>query len=92
MAAEAASMAYLDQEFERTRERLRLREHLPEEWRQSVGTHGTVKFLTAEESAAFLDELQALMSKYDDRRLDESLRPPGARAVRLFLASTVAPE
>jgi hypothetical protein len=92
LAAEAASMAYLDQEFERTRERLLQREHLPEGWRQSVGTRGTVKFLTAEESAAYLDELQALMEKYDDRRLDESLRPEGARAVRLFLAVTVAPE
>lgn len=92
MAAEAAAMAYLDQEFERTRERLRQREHLPEEWRQSVGTQGTVVFLTAEESSAYLDELQALMDKYDDRRLDESLRPEGSRAVRLFLAVTVAPE
>lgn len=92
MAAEAAAMAYLDQEFERTRERLRQREHLPEEWRASVGTEGTVKFLTAEESAAYVAELQALLDKYDERRLDESLRPDGARAVRFFLSHTVAPE
>ncbi|MFI6097570.1 helix-turn-helix domain-containing protein [Lentzea sp. NPDC051213] len=92
MAAEAAALAYLDQEFERTRERLRQREHLPEDWRKSVGTEGTVKFLTADEADAYLDELRALMNKYDDRRLDESLRPEGARAVRLFLSVTVAPE
>ncbi|MFD5827342.1 winged helix-turn-helix domain-containing protein [Lentzea sp. NPDC060358] len=92
MAAEAAAMAYLDQEFERTRERLRRHEHLPEEWRKAVGTQGTVKFLTVEEAAEYQAELQALLEKYDDRRLDESLRPEGARAVRYFLAVTVAPE
>ncbi|SFR29274.1 Helix-turn-helix domain-containing protein [Lentzea waywayandensis] len=92
MAAEAAAMAYLDQEFERIRDRLRLREHLPEEWRPAVGTEGTVKFLTAEEAVEYLAELQALLDKYDERRLDATLRPDGSRAVRFFLSSTVAPE
>jgi predicted ArsR family transcriptional regulator len=92
LAAEAAAMAYLDQEFERTRERVRQREHLPEEWRKPVGTMGTVKFLTAEEAAEYSAEVEALLEKYDDRRRDASLRPEGARAVRYFLAVTVAPE
>lgn len=90
MAAEAAAMAYLDQEFERTRERLRQREHLPEDWRRSVGTEGHIKFLTAEETASYLAELQAVMNKYDERRTDESLRPEGAKPVRVFLSLTVA--
>ncbi|MGW4214062.1 winged helix-turn-helix domain-containing protein [Lentzea sp. NPDC004789] len=92
MAAEAASMAYLDQEFERTRERLRQWEHLSAEWRQAVGTEGTVKFITAEEAVAYVAELRALLDKYDERRLDPSLRPEGARAVRFFLSHTVGTE
>ncbi|MDX3662974.1 helix-turn-helix domain-containing protein [Streptomyces sp. ID05-26A] len=92
MAAEAASMAYLDQEFERIRHRFRQREHLPEEWRKKVITEGTIKFLTPEEAAEYQRELEALLDKYEDRRLDESARPEGARPVRYFLAITVTPE
>ncbi|SMD24158.1 winged helix-turn-helix domain-containing protein [Lentzea albidocapillata] len=92
MAAEAAAMAYLDQEFERTRTRLRQREHLPQEWREAVGTEGTVKFITAQEAVEYLAELRALLDKYDERRLDPALRPEGSRPVRLFLSHTVAPD
>ncbi|WP_329787226.1 helix-turn-helix domain-containing protein [Lentzea sp. DG1S-22] len=92
MAAEAASMAYLDQEFERIRSRLRQFDHLSEEWRQVVGTEGTVKFVTAEEAVALVKELQALLDKYDERRLNPELRPEGARAVRFFLSHTVSPD
>ncbi|MFJ5992716.1 ArsR/SmtB family transcription factor [Lentzea sp. NPDC092896] len=92
MAAEAASMAFLDQEFERMRERLRQWEHLPAEWRKAVGTEGTVKFITAAEAVEYVAELQALLDKYDERRLDPSLRPEGSRAVRFFLSHTVGPE
>ncbi|GLY49133.1 helix-turn-helix domain-containing protein [Lentzea sp. NBRC 102530] len=92
MAAEAASMAYLDQEFERMRTRLRQYDLLPEEWRPVVGTEGTVKFVTAEEALALVEELRTLLDKYDERRLNPELRPEGAKAVRLFLSHTVAPE
>ena len=92
MAAEAASMAYLDQEFERMRTRLRQYDHLPEEWRQVVGTEGTVKFVTAEEALALVEELRALFDRFDERRLNPELRPEGAKAVRFFLSRTVAPE
>ncbi|MGW6449664.1 helix-turn-helix domain-containing protein [Lentzea sp. NPDC055074] len=92
MAAEAASMAYLDQEFERMRTRLRQYDLLPEEWRQVVGTEGTVKFVTAEEAVALVEELRTLFDKYDERRLNPGLRPEGARAVRFFLSHTVTPD
>lgn len=92
MAAEAAVMAYLDQEFERTRERLVARKLLPEEWRDSVGTEASTKFLTAEELTEYENELEALLGKYNDRADDSSLRPEGSRPVRFFLSVTVAPE
>ncbi len=92
MAAEAAVLAYLDQEFERMRERLVARKLLAEDWRESVGTTGSTKFLTAEEAAAYKDELEALLTKYNDRMDDPALRPEGSRAVRFFLGVTVAPE
>ncbi|MFC3896264.1 winged helix-turn-helix domain-containing protein [Lentzea rhizosphaerae] len=92
MAAEAASMAYLDQEFEEIRNRLRQREHLPAEWHEPSGTEGVIAFLTAAELAELKAELEKVVLKYDDRRTDPSLRPEGVRAVRFFLATTIAPE
>lgn len=92
MAAETAALAFVDQEFERLRERLVARKLLPLEWRDSVGTYSSTKFLTAEEFSEYTEELQALLRKYNDRTEDSSLRPENARPVRFFLGVTVAPE
>ncbi|MFS8103612.1 helix-turn-helix domain-containing protein [Lentzea alba] len=92
MAAEAAVMAYLDQEFDRIRERLVMRKLLTDDWREAVGTRGSAKFLTVEEAVAYKEELDEVLGKYDDRLDDPSLRPEGSRPVRFFLAVTVAPE
>jgi hypothetical protein len=92
MAAEAAALAYLDQEYERLRERMLARKLLADDWRESVGMNSSTKFLTAEEAVAYKNEFEALLSKYGDRADDPSLRPEGSRAVRFFLGVTVAPE
>ncbi|MEU7481381.1 helix-turn-helix domain-containing protein [Lentzea sp. NPDC042327] len=92
LAAEAASMAYLDQEFERIRSSLRQFDRMPAEWRPAIGTEGTVKFVTPEEAVALVEELRAVFEKYGERKLNPGLRPEGARAVRFFLSHTVAPE
>lgn len=92
MAAEAAAMAYLDDEFAQMRERLQARKLLPDEWRVSVGTDDTVKWLTADEASELVGEIQALMGKYAERRDNPEVRPEGSRLVRFFLGVTVAPE
>lgn len=92
MAAETAALAYLDQEFERLRERLRARKLLPDEWRKSIGTDATIKWLTADELSEFVSEMQAVMDKFDERRENPELRPEGSRPVRLFLGITTTPE
>ena len=92
LAAEAAGMAFLDQEFERIRERLRQRDHVAPQWRDHVGVDGRTKFLTVEEMTQLQDEMRALLDRFDDRTADPELRPQGARPVRFFLSTTVAPE
>lgn len=92
MAAEAAVMVHLDQEFSRMRELLLARKLLSDDWRETVGTRSGTKFLTVEEATAFKDELDALLAKYDERLEDASLRPEGSRPVRYFLGTTVAPD
>ncbi|MEV6713828.1 helix-turn-helix domain-containing protein [Lentzea sp. NPDC051208] len=92
MAAETAVLAYLDHEFSRMRERLVTRKLLSEDWRETVGTNSSTKFLTVEEAIAYKDELDALMRKYNERTENASLRPEGSRPVRYFLGVTVAPD
>jgi hypothetical protein len=94
MAAEAAVLAYLDHEFERTRERLRQHDLLPEKWRVpgGVGINSATKFLTIEELVELQGELRALLDRYDERTDNPELRPEGARPVRFFLSTTVSPE
>jgi len=94
LAAEAAVMALLDQEFERTRERLRQHDLLPGEWRVEggVGIKSGTRFLTIEELVEFQGELSALLERYDERSDNPELRPDGARPVRFFLSTTVSPD
>ncbi|ANZ42486.1 hypothetical protein BBK82_04585 [Lentzea guizhouensis] len=92
LAAEAAGMAFLDQEFERIRERTRQREHVAQEWRDFVGIDGRTMFVTQEEMAQLHAEMAELLDRFNERTGDPSLRPEGARPVRLFLSVAVAPE
>ncbi|MEV0678096.1 helix-turn-helix domain-containing protein [Actinosynnema sp. NPDC050436] len=91
LAAEAAGDALVEQEFATMRERLRGKGLEPPEWRRATGIRAHLEFLTAEE----LDEVHAAMfavlDKYADRRQDPAARPEGARPVRIFQATTVAP-
>jgi hypothetical protein len=92
LAAEAASLAYLDQEHERTRERLRQYDHLPQEWREHIGFTGATAFLTPEELKRALEELRAVLLRYDERVEKPELRPEGSKPVRFFLSATISPE
>ena len=89
LAAEAATEAFLDHEFARTKQRLRRRSLEPEAWRPSL--LGETTFLTEAEYAAVRRELHGILSKYRRDILDPSQRPEGSREVRLFFAVSAAP-
>ncbi|GAA3658537.1 ArsR family transcriptional regulator [Lentzea atacamensis] len=94
MAAEAAVVALLDNEYERTRERLRQHDRLPEEWRApgGIGINSSTKFLTIDELIELQNELRAVLGRYSERMDRPELRPDGARPVRFFLSTTVSPD
>lgn len=92
LAAEAASDALLEQEFATIRERFRRKELEPREWRTAIGVDASLEFLTAEEATAAVAEVRAIFERYADRRDPTADRPEGARPVRFFLATTVAPQ
>jgi hypothetical protein len=91
LAAEAATEAFLDHEFARTRQRYRRKSLEPEQWRPAL--LGESVWLTEEEYAAAKGELFAVLERYrrDRDLLDPSQRPVGSREARLFIAVSVAP-
>jgi hypothetical protein len=91
LASEAATEAFLDHEFARTRLRYRRAALEPEQWRPALV--GQSVWLTEEDYAAAKEELFAVLERYrrDRDLLDPSLRPAGSREARLFVAVSVAP-
>ncbi|MEU0884214.1 helix-turn-helix domain-containing protein [Lentzea sp. NPDC005914] len=90
LAAEAAEMAYLEQEFERIRDAVRQHEHLSDEWRDHYGVTSTTTFMTREELREVQEEMRALIDRFDARVENPELRPEGSRAVRFFVSTTVS--
>ncbi|CCH28714.1 helix-turn-helix domain-containing protein [Actinosynnema sp. NPDC047251] len=91
LAAEAASDALIEQEFAALRERLRRKSLEPLEWQTATGIRGHLEFLTAAEAEEVQAAMFAVLEKFADRHHDPAARPEGARPVRIFQATTVAP-
>lgn len=89
--AEAAVDAFLDHELTKLKNRFRQLAHEPAEWREGSGVIGETAWLTAAELSATWAAMKDLVLKFADRSRDPSRRPEGAREVRLFAASSVAP-
>jgi hypothetical protein len=52
---------------------------------------GATTWMTAEELLDISDQLKRLVVTHEERAADPASRPPGAREVRLFAATSVAP-
>jgi hypothetical protein len=91
LAAEAAAAAFLDHEFARMKQRLSRYGLEPEPWRKATRVLGATTWMTAEELRDITDQLQRLLVTHEERAADPASRPPGAREVRLFAATSVAP-
>ncbi len=81
-AGEALERTFLDRAVGQIREWWTRRLSYPTKWQQAAFTTDTVRYLTAEELAGILDELQAIYDRYADR-FDSDRRPEGALPVRL---------
>jgi predicted ArsR family transcriptional regulator len=91
LAAEAAAETFLDHEMEVLRQRLRLRDTEPAEWRKGTGTSSTTAYLTVEEATEVRRAIIHLMDRVEDRWENPELRPEGARQVRMFAAMFLNP-
>jgi hypothetical protein len=91
LAAEAAAEAFLDHELARMKQRLRCFSLEPEPWRAASLASGSTTWMTAEELHDITDQLKQLVLTHMERAADPASRPPGAREVRLFAMTSVAP-
>jgi len=91
MAAEAATEAFLDHELVRMKQRLRRRGLEPEAWRKASLLSGVSTWMTVAELSAVSEDLQRVLERLAGRAEDPALRPSGAREVRLFVSTSVAP-
>jgi hypothetical protein len=91
LAAEAAAEAFLDHELVRIKHRLRHLGLEPESWRAGSVLIGNTTWMTAEELREVTGQLKQLLLIHTERAADPESRPPGAREVRLFAVTSVAP-
>jgi DNA-binding transcriptional ArsR family regulator len=89
-AGAAFSSFFVENEFARIRDWLR-RAPQEGEWRDATNLGAGIAFVTRDELTALGDDISALLTKYEDRLTDPSLRPAGSRAVRIFVATSLAP-
>jgi Helix-turn-helix domain len=91
MAAAAATEAFLDHELVRMKQRLRRLALEPEAWRKASLLSGVSTWMTVAELSAASEDLQRVLERLAGRAEDPALRPSGAREVRLFVSTSVAP-
>ena len=91
LAAQSATEVFLDHELERIKDRLRRASLEPAEWQAASYVSGATTWMTAAELTEIKDQLAEIQERYGDRDDDPSRRPPGAREVRVFAVTSVAP-
>jgi hypothetical protein len=91
LAAEAATEAFLEHEFDRLRTWWHRRETEPAQWQDATGVGGSTMWVTAEELRQIRDEIMPILRRYTERSQDPALRPPCARAARVFFYTAVSP-
>lgn len=89
LAAQAASIAFLDYQFAMIKDRSLRSQATPAEWQAVTGIDNTHDFLTPAEVGEFRQEVRALMDRFRERRDDPAKRPEDARSVNLFLSCMV---
>jgi hypothetical protein len=91
LASQAATEAFLDHEWERTKARQRRKSLEPTEWAKATAVGGSTMWVTANELEEIKAELLAILYRYDERSDDSQTRPEGAREARVFFATSVHP-
>ena len=88
-AARAFDEMMINWEFGRLRDANRRGPDPDPAWTKTMTLAGATMFLTPDEARELGSELSKLSMRSMERLEDPSLRPPGSRAVRMFLATSI---
>jgi len=91
LAAQAAFEVFMEHELERIKDRRRRVDLEPPEWRAASYVSGASHWMTASELMEIKELLIEIQERHGDRDADPARRPPGAREVRIFAVTSVAP-
>ncbi len=83
VAGEALERTFLERTYNQMREWWSRRPSYPVKWRRAAFMTETIRYLTAEELAAVMDQILAIHDRYAERE-DQEKRPAGALPVRLY--------
>lgn len=90
-AAGEFALLMIDQEAERLRSWIRQAKDEPREWSEGAAITRSMVWLTRDELTELSKAMNGLADRFRDRD-DPTLRPAGARLVRMFGATTVEPD
>jgi DNA-binding transcriptional ArsR family regulator len=82
LAGEALARTFLERSFDQAREWLSQMLSYPAKWRRAAYMTETIRYLTADELAAMMEEIVAIYDRYTDRD-DKAKRPADALPVHL---------
>jgi DNA-binding transcriptional ArsR family regulator len=82
-AGEALERTFLERTMSQLREWWSQRLTYPAKWRRAAFVNDSIRYLTAEELTAVMDEIVAIYDRYADRT-DEEARPSGALPIHLY--------
>jgi hypothetical protein len=91
-AADALTLAIVENHFARLTRALEARRQLPKEWQEAERFSDITLYLTPRELVELGERMDALVAQYADRGADPSLRPEGSRRVPYIQIAYVAPE
>jgi Helix-turn-helix domain len=91
IAAGALSQLWLERWIERARQVFASDSYLPG-WEHATGWSRSGVFLTPEEAADLRGQMRRLLEKYESRKSDPALRPPGALPVEWTVFAAPVPE
>jgi hypothetical protein len=90
-AAGVLSLTWLDHWMERARQIFGSSDYLPG-WEDATGWSRSAVFLTPEEAADLRGQMRRLLEKYESRKSNPALRPPGALPVEWTVFAAPVPE
>jgi DNA-binding transcriptional ArsR family regulator len=82
IAGEALALTFLERSHAQAREWLSRQAAYPAQWRTAASMLDSVRYLTAEELAAVMEEIVAIYDRYSERD-EKAKRPEGALPVHL---------